>query len=108
MSVQDLAACNLNLRTAGRHTLILWDVSCHHINKKALLPVTWAQFMPFSFVLYALFHYYIRRGRGGASSTASIVEVLGLRLSDATATQVEGSAPGVTPFGNDAAATLLW
>jgi len=30
----------------------------------------------------------------------------GLGLSDATATQVEGSAPGVTPFGNDAAATL--
>ena len=59
MSVQDLAACNLNLRTAGRYTLILWDVSCHHINKKALLPVTWAQFMPFSFVLYALFHYYV-------------------------------------------------
>ena len=27
----------------------------------------------------------------------------GLGLSDATATQVEGSAPGVTPFGNDAA-----
>ena len=45
-------------------------------------------------------------GRGGAVSTASIVEVLGLGLSDATATQVEGSAPGVTPFGNDAAATL--
>ena len=45
-------------------------------------------------------------GGGGAVSTASIVEVLGLGLSDATATQVEGSAPGVTPFGNDAAATL--
>ena len=43
---------------------------------------------------------------GGAVSTASIVEVLGLRLSDATATQVEGSAPGVTSFDNDAAATL--
>jgi hypothetical protein len=51
MSVHDLAACNLNLRTAGRHTLILWDVSCHHINKKALLPVTWAKFMPFSFCI---------------------------------------------------------
>ena len=43
---------------------------------------------------------------GGAVSTASIVEVLGLGLSDATATTVEGSAPGVTPFGDDAAATL--
>ena len=59
MSVQDLAACNLDLRTAGRHTSILWDVSCHHINKKALLHAMWAQFMPFSFVLYALNHYYI-------------------------------------------------
>ena len=38
-------------------------------------------------------------GEGGTVSTASIVE-------DATATQVEGSAPAVTPFGNDAAATL--
>ena len=43
---------------------------------------------------------------GGAVSTASIVEVLGLGLSDATATQVEGTAPGVTPLGDDDAATL--
>ena len=50
----------------------------------------------------------VRRGGGGggAVSTASIVEVLGLGLSDASATQVEGSTPGVTPFGDDAAATL--
>jgi hypothetical protein len=59
MSVHDSAACNFDLRTAGWHTSILWDVCCHHIKKKALLPVTWVQFMPFSFVLYALNHYYI-------------------------------------------------
>ncbi len=57
-SVQDLAACSIDLGTAGQHTKILWDVSCHRINKKALLPITWAQFMAFSFVLYALYHYY--------------------------------------------------
>ncbi len=51
-------ACNIDLRTAGRHTTILWDVSCHRIKKKALLPVTWAQFMAFPFLLYELYHYY--------------------------------------------------
>ena len=40
LSVQDLAACNRDLRTAGRHTTIVWDVSCHCIKKKALVPVT--------------------------------------------------------------------
>jgi len=59
MSVHDSAACNFDLRIAGWHTSILWDVCCHHIKKKALLPVTWVQIMPFSFVLYALNHYYI-------------------------------------------------
>ena len=59
MSVQDLAACNLDLCTAGRHTTNIWEESCHHIKKNALLAVSWAQFMPFSFVLYALYHYYI-------------------------------------------------
>ncbi len=60
LSVQDLAACKTDLRTAGRHTTILWDVSCHHIKKKALLPwpVTWAQFMAFSFILYTSYHDY--------------------------------------------------
>jgi hypothetical protein len=51
MSVRNLAACNLDLRTAGQHPSILWDVCCLHINKKALLPVTWAKFMPFSFCI---------------------------------------------------------
>ena len=59
LSVQDLAACNRDLRTAGRHTTIIWDVSCPCIKKKALVPVTWAQFMPFYYVLYALKHYYL-------------------------------------------------
>ena len=59
MSVQDLAACYLDLCTAGRHTTNLREESCHHIKKKALLAITWAQFMPFSFVLFALYHYYL-------------------------------------------------
>ncbi len=59
ISVQDLAACNLILCTAGRHTINLWEASCHSIKKKSPAAVTWAQFMPFSFVLYALYHYYL-------------------------------------------------
>ncbi len=55
---QDWAACNLDLRTAGQHASNLWEVSCHHIKKKALLAGIWAQYMPFSFVLFALCHYY--------------------------------------------------
>ena len=59
ISVQDCAACNLYLGTAGRLRTNLWEVSCHRIKKKALLAITWAHFMPFSFVLYALYHYYL-------------------------------------------------
>ncbi len=59
MSVQDWAACNLYLATAGRLRTNLWEVSWHCIKKKALLPITWAHFMPFSFVLYALYHYHL-------------------------------------------------
>ncbi len=59
MSDQDWAACNLNLRTAGRHTTILWVVSCHGIKKQVLLAVVWTQFMPFSFVLFAWYHSYL-------------------------------------------------
>jgi hypothetical protein len=43
---------NVCLYTAGRHTINLGEVSFHHIN-------TWAKFMPFSFVLNALYHYYL-------------------------------------------------
>ncbi len=50
MAVQDLAACNLDLSTAGQHTTNLLEASCHQIKMKALLAVTWALFMPFSFV----------------------------------------------------------
>ena len=59
MSDQDWAACNLDLRNARRHTTNLWDASCRGIKKKALLAVTRAQFMPFSFVLFTLCHYYL-------------------------------------------------
>jgi hypothetical protein len=57
MSVQVLAACNLDLHTAGRHTTNLWGASCPLIKKKALLALTWALAMPFSCVLYALYHF---------------------------------------------------
>ncbi len=59
MSVEDLAACNLNLHTAGRHTTNLWGASCHRIKKNTLLAVTRVLFRPFWTVLYTLFHYYI-------------------------------------------------
>ncbi len=55
---QDWAACNLDLRTVGQHASNLWEVSCHCIKKKALIAGTWAQSMPYSFVLFALCQYY--------------------------------------------------
>ncbi len=55
---QDWAARNLDLHTAGQHASNLWEVSCHCIKKKALIAGTCAQSMPFSFVLFALCHYY--------------------------------------------------
>ncbi len=65
ISVQDLAACNLDLRTASRNTTNLWghttnlcEASCHWIKRKILLAVALALFMPFSFVLYALIQFY--------------------------------------------------
>ncbi len=47
MYEQDWEACNLDLCTAGLHTTILWEVSCHGIKKHILHAVIWAQFMPF-------------------------------------------------------------
>jgi hypothetical protein len=44
--------------TAGRHTTIQLEVSCHGIKKQALLAVIWAQVMPFSFVSFTVYHYY--------------------------------------------------
>ncbi len=64
MSDQDWAAHNLDLRTAGHLTTNLWEVSCHHIKKKALLAGTWAQSMPFSFVLLALRHFATFNNQG--------------------------------------------
>ncbi len=55
---QDCAARNLDLRTAGHPASNLWEIPCHCIKKKALIAGTWAQSMPFSFVLFALCHYY--------------------------------------------------
>ncbi len=55
LSVQDLAACNIDLCTAGQHTTIHWDVSCHHIKKKALL--SHGPIHGLFFVLYTLHHY---------------------------------------------------
>ncbi len=52
------AARNLDLRTAGQHTSNQWEVSCHCIKKKALIAGTCVQSMPFSFVLFALCHYF--------------------------------------------------
>ena len=40
LSVQDLAAWNIDLRTVGQHAMILWDVSQHCIKNKAPLHVT--------------------------------------------------------------------
>ena len=61
LSDQDWAGCNLDLRTAGWHTMNLWDVSLHRIKKRALLSVTRAQFMPFtlyySYYVTIIFHY---------------------------------------------------
>ncbi len=59
MSDQDWAARNLDLRTAGQHTTNLWEVSCHHFKKKALLAGTWPPMAPHPCLFLLYYSHYV-------------------------------------------------